>query len=161
MAGYRRYPVYDRGIPKRRIQGGTQSRCAKRRRPTTVSATIRRCPGPLPDGMPMTFNADAPARPTISQSDPHLFGEPESSLPRSQNGPAVRPSIIFTECTPFNHHFNPAGLPSWWPLNTSPVLFATQLYLRRSRTTVGRHSLVTSARHVLPLLAIYHCRNST
>ena len=84
----------------------------------------------------MTCNADAPARPTISQSDPHLFGEPESSPPRSQNGLAVRPSI-FTECTPFNHHLNPVGSPSWWPLNMSPVLFATQLYLQPDDAPCG------------------------
>ena len=129
VVGYIFYARYELGNPKRRIQGGTQSRCAKRRRPTTVSATIRRCPGPLPDGMPMTCNADAPSRPTINQSDPHLFGEPESSPPRSQNGLAVRPSV-FAKRTPFNHHRNPAGTPSWWSLNTSPAPFATQLYLQ-------------------------------
>jgi hypothetical protein len=58
-----------------------------------------------------------------------LFGEPESSPPRSQNGLAVRPSV-FNKRTSFNHHLNTAGTPSWWPLNTSPVPFATQLYLQ-------------------------------
>ena len=79
--------------------------------------------------MPTTCNVDTPTRPTINQSDPHLFGEPESSPPRSQNGLAVRPSI-FAERTRFNHYRNLAGTPSWWSLNTSPAPFATQLYLQ-------------------------------
>ena len=117
-------------MPKKTNQSaGTQSWCAKLRRLTTVSATICRCPGQVPHGISMTCNADAPIRPTTNQSDPNLFGEPESSPPRSQNGLAVRPSI-FNKRTPFNHHLNPAGTPAWWPLNTSPVFFATQLYLQ-------------------------------
>ena len=90
----------------------------------------------LPNGMPTTCNADAPDRPTISQSDPHLFGEPESSPPRSQNGLVIRPSV-FNKRTPFNHHLNPAGTPSWWPLNTSPAPFATQLYLQPDDAPCG------------------------
>ena len=117
-------------MPKKTNQSaGTQSWCAKLRRLTTVSATICRCQGQVPHGIPMTCNADAPIRPTINESDPNLFGEPESSPPRSQNGLAVRPSV-FNKRTSFNHHLNPAGTPSWWPLNTSPVPFSTQPYLQ-------------------------------
>ena len=71
------------------------------RRPTKVSATTRRCAVSLPDDMPMTYNAEVPARPTISQSYPHyLFGEPERRDPRMiwrfdlLSSPSARHSII-------------------------------------------------------------------